>query len=199
MEAQQWNKLLDTKHRCFQWRRDCWDRGEMHHPWRHRRRSGIREIVQLQGEQSSVATVLDLDQGVNKGIGVALVSKQKQLVLLHLEGEAATNNGQLLHPAENKKSKWMPFTEKIIQTSTTNKVVVQKLDHFLVASISINKEFILAFILNTTPYIETFLLAGAGVVIANLIALTVSTVVLIKISKPLLSNPSILQERRCDR
>ena len=152
-------------------------------------RSGIREIVQLQGEQSSVATVLDLDQGVNKGIGVALVSKQKQLVLLHLEGEAATNNGQLLHPTENKKSKWMPFTEKIIQTSTTNKVVVQKLDHFLVASISINKEFILAFILNTTPYIETFLLAGAGVGIANLIALTVSTVVLIKISKPLLIKP----------
>ena len=94
-------------------------------------RSGIKEIVQLQGEQSSVATVLDLDQDVNKGIGVALVSKQKQLVLLHLEGEAATNNGQLLHPTENKKSKWMPFTEKIIQTSTTNKVVVQKLDHFL--------------------------------------------------------------------
>ncbi|MAR07302.1 MAG: hypothetical protein CL862_09395 [Cyanobium sp. NAT70] len=149
-------------------------------------RSGIKKTVMLHGEQSSVATALNLDQGINTGIGVALVSRQKQIVLLHLEGQAATNGGQLLNPIESQKSRWIPIAEKIIQAKSKQQATILNINHFLVASVPINDEFILAFILNTVPFLETFLLAGAGVGLANLTALTISTIALTRISKPLL-------------
>lgn len=158
-------------------------------------KSGVKKIVKLQGEQSSIPASLNLDEDNDMGIGLALISRQtKQLVLLHLEGKAATNNGQLIHPVDVQKSRWLPFIEKVIEKGPEEKVTVQTLDHYLVASTPIHDDFVLAFILNTTPFIETFLIAGIGVGAVNLTALLVSSIALIRLCKRLLKPIDIAGE-----
>lgn len=157
--------------------------------------SGVEQIVKLQMDHSNTPTYLNFDKDINKGIGLALISRQtKQLVLLHLEGKAATNNGQLIHPVEVQKSRWFPFAETVSQTGPEEKVTVQSIDHYLVASIPIRDDFVLAFILNTAPFIETFLLAGIGAGAVNLTALIVSSIALMKLCKTILKPIDITGE-----
>ena len=158
-------------------------------------RSGISNLINGADTRDPGVAWLDLEQGIKKGAGILLISKQGELLLLHKHGVAVTNRGQLINQSKLRESAWYTLTNGILRTPISeNKSSQYELNGYLISSIPLGPNFRLAAVIDTFSASSDLQQIISGLAAINLLTLLICTIVISRISKPLLKPIDIAGE-----
>ena len=137
-------------------------------------RSGISNLINGADTRDPGVAWLDLEQGIKKGAGILLISKQGELLLLHKHGVAVTNRGQLINQSKLRESAWYTLTNGILRTPISeNKSSQYELNRYLSSSIPLGPNFRLAAVIDTFSASSDLQQIISGLAAINLLTLLI--------------------------
>jgi len=142
--------------------------------------SGARALLKTEEKEAW----LDLDQGVQTGWGILMLSNRGELLVLHKQGGAVTGYGKLTDPRLAKKSNWAELIQEVgklpgIPTQSASK-------DYSIAALPLQSNFKLALVVDSGTVSRQTRLAILGNVAVDLLALLTSSFAIWHVSKPLL-------------
>ena len=149
--------------------------------------SGISTLTSARASNKEPNAWLDLDHGATKGRGVLLVSKKGQLLLLHKQGKAVTENGRLSDPRMAQNSAWAEMAQAILKAPiNSNQTAQYQFSDYFIAASPLGPDFTLAAIIDRDTALKSLREVAYGIASINLLALLISSIAIARISKPLL-------------
>jgi serine phosphatase RsbU (regulator of sigma subunit) len=145
--------------------------------------SGARSLLKIE-EKKGPQPWLDLDQGVQAGWGILMLSNRGELLVLHKQGGAVTGHGKLTDPRLVKKSNWAKLIQEISKLPGIPTQSVSK--DYSIAALPLQSNFKLALVVDLGTALRQMRLAILGIAAVNLLALLISSFAIWRVSKPLL-------------
>lgn len=150
-------------------------------------RSGVKALLDSDESDGSRTAWLDLEQGRSKGWGVLMLSNRDELLLLHKQGVAVTGGGRLTNPGTLAQSPWAELAQTIKDQPLNPETPSQSITNdYFVATSPLGNTFRLATVVDQATSLKEVRATALGIAAANLLALLISTIAIVRVSKPLL-------------